>query len=86
VFREVVGTSPKDHLMACRLRHAETLLLTTELPVSQIAWVCGFCHPANFTNLFRVRYGVSPGEHRKIRQGLPMDCQDQSLALTGSLS
>jgi AraC-like DNA-binding protein len=48
-----------------RLTLADTLLLTTSLPLAKIARRTGFTELSNFTRAFRRRFGCTPSERRQ---------------------
>ena len=60
LFQRYVGMSPKQYLNGLRLERARALLTETDLPVSEVAYGCGFNATNTFTKAFRQRYGVSP--------------------------
>jgi|SRR5579859_1724660 len=67
VFRVTFGHSPHNYITRRRVERAEGLMLTTSLPLGQIAVDCGFSDQAHFTKLFRKFTGESPGEWRRTR-------------------
>lgn len=58
-FREIVGTTPGDHLAAWRLSLAQTLLRQGR-PVKQVALDVGYGSPAALSRVFSARLGQSP--------------------------
>ena len=55
-------------LAGFRGRHAGGLRLrATDRPVAQIAGECGFETLSHFNQQFKLRYGVSPREFRRLR-------------------
>jgi transcriptional regulator GlxA family with amidase domain len=66
IFRSIMNTSPHQYLSELRLNHAKILLTTTNDPVSDIAFACGYNSAEHFTNTFRKKFRVSPGHYRKI--------------------
>ncbi len=63
-FREATGHSPIDYLIRIRLQKAAELLTHSDLPVSVIAFECGF-HDSNYlSRQFRRVYRVSPRQFR----------------------
>jgi len=64
-FREVAGISPKGYLIRCRLEKSKKLLLKDELNCTEIAYCCGFSNSAQFTDMFKSRYGITPKQYRK---------------------
>lgn len=67
VFRVSFGNSPHSYVTRRRIERAQGLMLTTRLPLGQIAADCGFADQAHFTKLFRRFAGESPGEWRRVR-------------------
>jgi AraC family transcriptional regulator len=67
VFRASFGHSPHSYVTRRRIERAEGLMLTTKLPLGQIAADSGFSDQAHFTKLFRRFSGESPGEWRRKR-------------------
>lgn len=64
-FKRMTGTTPKRYQMLCRLAAARTLLLSTDLSVSDIAIQIGF-HDANgFIRFFRKEMRLTPGQFRR---------------------
>ena len=65
LFRQQVGTSPKDYIIRRRLEHSCFLLLYTEKSIDQIAEECGFCDRNYLTRRFKKVYNIGPGQYRK---------------------
>ena len=66
-FRAATGTTPHQYLVAARLRRAARLLLTTPLPVTEVALEAGFGDLSNFIRTFRRASGRSPRAFRLHR-------------------
>ncbi len=66
-FKRQYGTTVMEWLREARMREADRLLRSTNLPVAQIALETGFGTPSNFTYVFRKRFGETPREHRRNR-------------------
>jgi AraC family transcriptional regulator of adaptative response / DNA-3-methyladenine glycosylase II len=64
VFNEL-GTGPLRLALAHRVQHARTLLETTELPVSDVAWASGFGSIRQFNDRIRQVYALSPTDIRR---------------------
>ena len=64
-FKEKTLKTFTGYLNETRVDHACRLLLENKLPVSQIAYECGFNAMANFYRQFKKITGVTPGEYRK---------------------
>lgn len=63
-FKTYYKESPARYFKLKKLEQAARLLKTTELPVSNIAWDCGFESPAHFSTSFVKQYGHSPKNYR----------------------
>lgn len=64
LFREQTGINPGKLISELRLEKAKELLLSTDLPVTDIAVLSGFSSPQYFTNRFTKEYLISPREYR----------------------
>ncbi len=65
-FSSVYGTSPNKYITSKRLEKAQTLLNTTDLSISEIAYDCGFSDVGYFSKTFKKHYNLSPSDIRKI--------------------
>jgi len=65
VFRASFGESPLRYVTKRRLERAKRLMLSTDSPLSQIAFDCGFADQAHFSRLFRRAAGDTPREWRR---------------------
>ena len=64
-FREYNGMAPLEYQIALRIRRAQNLLASSNVPIAQIAAETGFRSLAYFSKLFHDRTGVSPTLFRK---------------------
>lgn len=53
-------------LQNTRLEHGLSLLQSTDIPISEIAFDCGFKTPSHFSDSFKKRFGIKPSEIRKV--------------------
>jgi AraC-like DNA-binding protein len=67
LVRELTGSSFQDLLVWERLRKAQALLRSTDLPVSQVGRLVGIDNECYFSRLFSARIGLPPSRYR--RQG-----------------
>lgn len=67
-FKDCLNTSYKNVLALFRVRYAEALLTTTDMPVVDISIESGFSSDRTFSRTFCDVNGVSPGEFRKLRR------------------
>ena len=65
LFRKKTGYSPIQYIQNARITKAKHLLESSRIPVSAIAFSCGYQKPESLIRLFRQRYGVSPAVYRK---------------------
>lgn len=71
LFRAVVGVTPHQYLLRCRLRRAAELLAEESLPITDIALEVGFNDLSNFVRTFHRASGVSPRAFRRVSRGAP---------------
>lgn len=64
-FKTHGDLSPKEYIDNCRFERAKELLIRSNMPISRIAHACGFTEHHYFTNAFRKRFSMTPGEFRK---------------------
>lgn len=67
-FKDCLNTSYKNILALFRVRYAEALLTTTDMPVIDISIESGFSSDRTFSRTFWDINGVSPSEFRKRRR------------------
>jgi AraC family transcriptional regulator len=66
-FRRSTGVAPHEFLSQLRIDEAKRLMLTTKLPLADIALICGFGDQSYFTRVFSRSVGASPGAWRRAR-------------------
>lgn len=64
LFRQLVGTTPHQYLLAARLHHAATRLRLDDAPISVIAFEAGFGDLSSFNHRFRRIMGRRPSAYR----------------------
>jgi AraC-like DNA-binding protein len=64
-FRVATGVRPHEFLLQRRIEHAQTLLLTTRMPLVEIALDAGFKTQAHFTTVFARFVGETPNAWRR---------------------
>lgn len=65
LFREEFGTTPHEWLKGLRKDKVKKLLTQTDLPLLEVAEVCGFVSQSYLTEFCQMNFGASPGEIRK---------------------
>lgn len=63
-YRETIG----DYVQKLRVSHASALLHNNEIPLTEIAFSCGFADQSHFSRVFKRRTGITPGAFRKSLQ------------------
>lgn len=66
-FRRSLGVAPQRYLTQLRIEEAKKLLTKGNLPLSDIALICGFGDQSHFTRVFGEMTGESPGAWRRTR-------------------
>jgi AraC family carnitine catabolism transcriptional activator len=64
-FKAADMGTPLARYLDLRLGRAQELLTQTTLPMLEVALACGFGSPANFSRVFRRRFGLTPTDHRQ---------------------
>lgn len=67
IFKAVMNQSPHQYLTELRLTHSKRLLQSTQQPITEIAFLCGFNSLEHFTTSFKNKFNTSP---KVIRSGL----------------
>lgn len=65
IFKESFGVTPGKYILRSRISAARRLLVTTALPVYEIASMVGFTDTTSFYRAFRELEGSSPGSIRR---------------------
>ena len=68
LFQAVLGVTPHQYLLRCRLRAAARRLAEGAESVTAIAYDVGFGDLSNFVRSFRRAAGLSPGAFRRVAQ------------------
>ena len=64
-FKKAIGKSPVAYINEYRIRQAIRLLRETSLPITDIAYECGFTNLGHFINEFKKETGETPLKLRK---------------------
>lgn len=64
-FRELLGHSISEEIRRAHVDRAKQLLITTELPMAQIAAACGFISATRLGIVFHAEVGESPSDFRR---------------------
>jgi transcriptional regulator GlxA family with amidase domain len=63
-FNLYAGCSPMRWLKQQRLLSAKELIITTNLPIQDIALQVGYCTPSTFTISYKSIFNISPSQER----------------------
>ena len=64
-FKSVTGCSPVQYMIRCRIGLAVTLLISSDLSVTQVATTVGYDNTNHFQTLFKNLVGTTPLQYRK---------------------
>ena len=76
VFKQMSGYSPVQYLLRRRIGEAQTLLITTDLPITRIAEMVGYDTQSYFNLQFTKNVGMPPNKYRQnyiVSQNEPKD-------------
>lgn len=65
IFHEYTGKTIKEYINELRVEKAKGLLLNTDMPITEISYVCGFNDSNYFARKFRQITGLTPSKTRK---------------------
>ena len=65
LFHESTGKTYKEYLNSLKLEHAKKLVITSNIPVTEICYASGFNSLTNFLRVFKEAYSFSPTAMRK---------------------
>lgn len=63
-FKRYVGVSPHTYLVNARINTARFYLVSSDLPVKEIAYNCGFSSVSTFCTSFKKNVGSTPMDYR----------------------
>ena len=64
LFRRYLNTSPARYYLKLRLNRARTLLTQTSMPITEVAFACGFTSASHFSKCYRDMFTVTPRQAR----------------------
>ncbi|MGM0878176.1 MAG: AraC family transcriptional regulator [Bacillota bacterium] len=64
-FSKATGIAFQSYLQELRLQFAKSLIKSSELPITEICYACGFNTLTHFNRSFKQKYGKSPRTYRK---------------------
>ena len=66
LFKETYGNTPINVLIGLRMERASDLISNTDMPISDIADVCGYNSTSYFIAEYKKHFGITPLKQRKI--------------------
>ena len=69
LFAKNMKRGVKEYISYLRVGNAQSLLVSTKLPISEIAMSCGFGTIRSFNRAFIKFIGTPPGEYRNSKSG-----------------
>lgn len=73
-FKSYTGISFYDFLLRQRMMHCEKMLGDVSLPITEVAFRCGFGSIASFNRVFKQYKQITPSEYRRLCQQYPEHC------------
>ncbi len=64
-FKDITGFTLTDYIQMTRVRNIQSLLINTQIPITEAALSCGFASFSQFNRVFRKHIGMSPSQYRK---------------------
>lgn len=64
-FKDITGFTITDYIQMTRVRNVQSLLINTQIPITEAAVPCGFASFSQFNRVFRKHIGMSPSQYRK---------------------
>ncbi len=65
IFIKELRTTPAKYVRYLRIERARSLLVSTQLPILDVAVLCGYSDQYSFSHVFKRECSVTPGEYRK---------------------
>ena len=69
LFSKCVGQTLFDFINAKRIEEAQGLIITTVMPLAEIAALCGFDEYNYFSRIFKKETGIPPRQYRRMHSG-----------------
>lgn len=66
LLKKETGKTAQEHIHLLVIEKAKNYLLNSSNSISEIGYDLGFDYPQHFSNLFKLKTGLSPSEYRKM--------------------
>lgn len=60
LFKSHLNASVNAVYLSIRLQHAQSLLRKTSMPITEVAFACGFRSASHFSRIYRTQFGINP--------------------------
>ncbi len=67
-FHKATGVSFQTYLHNLRMKFAAAMLISSDLPITDICYASGYNTLSHFTRAFKNKYGLTPTSYRHVRQ------------------
>jgi len=68
IFKGETGKTPFEYLLEVKIEKAREMLLSQNMTVTEVCFLCGFNNLSHFTAVFKKKVGMTPSEYRKHPQ------------------
>jgi AraC family transcriptional regulator of arabinose operon len=65
LFKDEIGINVKNYRLDYRLQVAAAMLVSTGMPIKEIAYTTGYRHTSSFVRAFKNHFGLSPTCYRR---------------------
>ena len=65
-FRASVRMTPRQYVMSRRIDKVKELLISTNMPLAELAMATGFADQSHLSTAFRRAVGVTPARYRRL--------------------
>ena len=72
LFSETVGMTIHDYVVRRQLTEAAKLLVFSDRPIIEIAFICGYESQQAFSSAFKSMYKIPPAQYRENREFYPL--------------
>lgn len=72
LFTEIAGMTIHDYVQRRQLTEAAKLLVFSDKPIIEIAFICGYESRQSFSSAFKAMYKLPPAEYREKRNFYPL--------------
>lgn len=82
VFTKLMGVTPYQYILACKIEKAKILLMEDNLPITSISYELGFQSHSNFINAFKKITNTTPEAFRNLTRMNKLNTNSANDAIT----